>query len=118
MNEIRFANEKTLVVKRAIEHGYLKIQVKLPALLSVVKEINQPRLPTAEGIVSVAEKELKTWDAADIGAKDDTIGLDGSPTRVIGVFKQELKRRREILEGSPEEMAAEAVKKLRQEGLL
>jgi electron transfer flavoprotein beta subunit len=118
VNQIEFVNEKTLVVKQAIEYGHLKVEVKLPALLSVIDEINEPRAPTAEGIISVPQKEFKTWGATDIKVDKDKTGLNGSPTKVVGVFRQELDRKREILQCPTEEMAARVVKKLQQEGLL
>jgi electron transfer flavoprotein beta subunit len=114
VSEIEFTNERSLIVKRAIEYGYLKIQVELPILLSVIKDINRPRLPTVQGIMEAMGKEIRTWGAADIKAEEATIGLAGSPTQVIGSTEVKTERKRDILEGSPEKMAEEAVKKLRE----
>ena len=116
VNKVEFADESALIITRIIERGHLKIKTKLPVLLAVVRGINKFRLPTAMGIINAATTEIKVWNAEDTGAKNDTIGLDGSPTRVIGGFGLETKRRREMLEGSPEVMAKEAVKKLRELG--
>ena len=118
VNKVEFVDGESLIATRAIERGYLRVKVKLPALFAVVREINQFRLPTALGIIEATKKEIKVWNAEDIETTKETIGLDGSPTRVIGGFELELKRKREILEGSPEEIAKEAVKKLRELGVI
>lgn len=118
VSKVEFVNGDSLLVTRTIEHGYLKIETRLPALLAVVKEINQFRLPTVLDILKATKKEIKLWDAEDIKASRETIGLNGSPTQVIGSFKLEVKRKREILKGSPEEMAEEAVKKLCESGVI
>lgn len=114
VNRIVFEPGKNLIVERALEHGYMKVRAKLPALLSVVKEINQPRLPTVWGIIEAREKEIQVWGAADVKAVPDTIGLVGSPTQVTGIFKREMKRKNEILEGPSAEIARKAVARLRE----
>ena len=114
VNQIVFEQGKSLIVRRALEHGYMKLRVELPTLLSVVKESNQPRLPTVWGIMEAKEKEIKVWGAADIEAAPDNIGLAGSPTHVTGIFKREMKRKNEILEGSPAEIGKKAVARLQE----
>lgn len=114
VNQIVFEQERSLIVKRALEQSYMKVRVKLPALLSVTKEINQPRLPTVWGIIEARNKEIRVWEAADIEAVPDTIGLVGSPTQVIEIFQPDIKRRNEILEGSPQEIAMKAIARLQE----
>ena len=114
VNQISFEKDNSLIIKRALEHGYMKLRVKLPALLSVVKNINQPRLPTVWGIMEAKEKEIQVWGAADIAAEPGSIGLAGSPTHVIGIFKRDMKRRNEIFHGSPTEIAEKAVARLQE----
>ncbi len=118
VNKVDFLDGESLIATRAIERGYLKVEVRLPALLAVIREINQFRLPTVLGIIEATRKEIKTWTNEDVGASQETIGLNGSPTQVIGGFELELKRKREILEGSPEVIAKEAVRKLRELGVI
>ncbi len=118
VNGIEFADEKSLTARRAIEYGYLKVQVKLPCLISVIREINQFRLPTVMAIMEAAGKEIKIWGADDIKAERDTIGLKGSPTQVTRVFEHKVKRGGEILEGTPEEVARKAVARLRELGAI
>lgn len=118
VKKVEFVDGETLIATRAIERGHMKVKVKLPALLAVIREINQYRLPTVMDIMEATRKEIKNWSCQDIGASKVCIGLDGSPTRVTGGFELDLKRKRDILKGSPESMAKEAVKRLRELGVI
>ncbi len=119
VSEADFIDEATMVAKQNIEYGgYLKVKVKLPALIAVVKDINEVRDITAEGLMSADEKDFFTLGAADIGANEDLTGYNGSPTKVVGTFKQEISRQKEILSGTPQEMAKEAIKKLQEANIL
>ncbi len=118
VNKVELVDGESLIATRTIERGYLKVKARLPALLAVVREINQFRLPTVLEIIEAARKEIKVWNAKDIEAKTETIGLDGSPTRVTGGFELKSKRKGDILEGSPEVMARKAVEKLRALGAI
>jgi electron transfer flavoprotein beta subunit len=75
--------EEALRVKRMHEDGYDICDVDLPAVFTVVKDINQPRVPTLRGRLAASKREIPTWTAADIGADPALIGLSGSPTRVV-----------------------------------
>jgi len=114
VNEIKWTNERELIVNRALERGYMKLQVSLPVLISVVKGINEPRLPTVLGIMEAAEKDIKSFNAQDIDVSEANVGLDGSPTRVTGVFEHQSKRKGEMLEGLPEDIVKRAIKRLRE----
>jgi electron transfer flavoprotein beta subunit len=111
--EIVVQDAKTLIVKRKLEGGYVKLKVQLPALLTVVKEINRPRLPTILGIMEATRKEITTWGLSDLEVDPEVVGLNGSPTQVIGAFIHKTGRQAEILTGVPEEAVKEAVQKLR-----
>lgn len=115
VSEENIIDEKTMVVKRNIEYGgYLKVEVKLPVLLAVSSDINEVRTATAEGIMCLMDKEVRTLQANDIGAEKELVGLDGSPTRVIGTFQQKIERAREIVEGSGKSAVAKIIEKLQQ----
>lgn len=118
VNELVVNENKTAVATRIIEYGHLKIEAKMPFLVSVSREINTPRTATAEGIFSLMDKVFRTWSLEDIAVDEKNIGLEGSPTRVGKVYAQEIERERMILEGTPEEMVNTAVEKLRQEALI
>lgn len=115
---IELASEKSWTVKRAIERGYLKVALELPALIAVLKGINQPRLPSVIDIMEAAGKEITQWGCKDMGLAENMVGLAGSPTQVVGTFEQEVKRAKEILRGPEAEVAQKAVKRLKELGAL
>jgi electron transfer flavoprotein beta subunit len=118
VQEVTFGDENILEVKRALEHGYMKVKLKLPALLCVTRDINRPRLPTVQSIMEVAQKEMIIWKAKDIGAPPESIGLKGSPTCAAGAYEYKAGRRREIMQGSTEEKIQRAVARLKELGAI
>lgn len=119
VSEAEFIDETTLVAKQNIEYGgYLKVKVKLPALIAVVKEINEVRDITAEGLMDAGDKDFFTLSAADMEVNPDCIGNNGSPTKVVGTFKLEIDRQKEILSGSPQELAKKVIQKLNEANIL
>ena len=101
------------VVERMIEEGYETIEVALPCVISVVKEINTPRLPSLRGLMKAKSATIPVWSAADIGADPGKIGLAGSPTVVVRIFTPPRTPRGEVLEGQPAEQADQLLAKLR-----
>lgn len=79
-------------VNRLVEGGYEVLSLPFPALLTVVKEISFPRLPTLRGKQRAKKTELPIITPDDIGAKEDCIGLNGSPTRVVKIFRPQVSR--------------------------
>lgn len=78
---------RTVVVERLLEEGREVVETTLPALITVVKDINQPRYPTFLGIRRATKMEIPVWGAADLPGTDETkLGLKGSPTQVVRVF--------------------------------
>ena len=77
----------TIIVERLLEEGREIVEAKLPALLTVVKDINQPRPATLFHIRRASKLLIPTWTAADLpGADLSKLGLKGSPTQVIKIF--------------------------------
>ncbi|MBF0594461.1 MAG: electron transfer flavoprotein subunit beta/FixA family protein [Candidatus Omnitrophica bacterium] len=97
-----------ITAERVTEDGYEVVQTKLPCLLTVVKEINHPRLPSLKGKMKAKSVVIQVWKAADIGAEESRIGLKGSPTWVLNVFTPSPREKGKIFEGE----AKEAVDKL------
>ncbi|TCL64786.1 electron transfer flavoprotein beta subunit [Hydrogenispora ethanolica] len=92
-----------LIAERMNEEGYERVQIPLPALITVVKEINEPRLPSLKGMMRAKKAVITTWTAAMIDADPAKIGLKGSPTWVKRIFIPELKCQGQVFEGTPEE---------------
>lgn len=104
--------ESAIKVERLMDEGYDIVESSLPVLLTVVKELNEPRLPSLKGKMRAKKAEIKKWTAADIGAEEKLLGLKGSPTQVKKIFAPEARSDREMLEGTPEEQAEKLIKKL------
>ena len=96
----------------------MKVRLKLPALLSVTRDINTPRLPTVQGIMEVPQKEVIIWNAKDIQAPRENVGLKGSSIYVDGVHEFRAGRRRETMQGSTGEKVRRAVARLKELGAI
>ncbi|SDF81626.1 electron transfer flavoprotein beta subunit [Thermoanaerobacter thermohydrosulfuricus] len=103
----------TLIVKRALEDGYEVIKVKMPVLLTAIKELNTPRYPSIKGIFEAyIEKEVKIVTAADLGVDPQEVGLKGSHTKVISTTTPETQRAGEIFTGNVKECVQNLVQRL------
>lgn len=106
INEI---SETEMTAERMNEDGYERVKMPLPALITVVKEINEPRMPSLKGMMRAKKAVIPTWSAADIGAEPGKCGLNGSPTWVKRIFIPEIKCQGEIFTGTPEEQVKSLV---------
>jgi electron transfer flavoprotein beta subunit len=79
------ADPGRLVVERLVEGGYQALELDLPAVLTVVKELNFPRLPTLDGKLKARALDIPVWDADTLGLDAPTLGIQGSPTRVVKI---------------------------------
>jgi electron transfer flavoprotein alpha/beta subunit len=105
----------TIVVHRMMEDGVDVLEMDLPAVIAVVKEINEPRVPSLKGKMNAKKAEIPKWDAVALGANIACVGLKGSPTIVAKSFKPAMKTGGVVIEGnSPEEKAKNLVNKLRE----
>lgn len=100
-------------VQRLMDDGCDIVESSLPVLLTVVKEINQPRLPSLKGKMAAKKAEIRKWSAEDIGAEAGKVGLKGSPTQVRNIFAPETKKDRKMLEGTIERQVESLVQELR-----
>jgi len=74
-------------IEREHEEGYEIIEVKLPAVVTVIKTLNyEPRYPTVKGTMKANRTEIPVWTAADLTVKEERLGLKGSPTQVRKIF--------------------------------
>jgi electron transfer flavoprotein beta subunit len=105
-----------IVVQRLMEDGYDRIRMSLPAALTVVKDINIPRLPSLRGKRNAKKAELKIITADDLGLDENEIGLNGSPTQVIKIFSPQMEKHGEKYELPAEELADILYKKLKEFG--
>jgi len=113
VRKIEDIDETSIRGERLLETGYEVIESPLPCLLTVVKEINEPRLPSLKGKMAARRAEIVTWTAQDLGADPELLGLDGSPTKVVKIFTPEARKGGEILQGEPAEVIPQLVEKLK-----
>lgn len=104
-----------LKVRRAWEDGYEIMEVQTPVLLTAIKELNKPRYMNIKNIFSMyQDKEVKIWNADDIEADKELLGLKGSPTKVKKSMTKESKGQSELIELPAKEAAQYAVSKLKE----
>jgi electron transfer flavoprotein beta subunit len=105
-------------VKASLENGYRLVQVKLPALFTVTRELNTPRALSFSGIVKARKKEITQWGINELGVPEESVGLKGSPTIVSKMTTKDSKRKVEIIAGTREEKAERLVQKLADAGVI
>jgi len=111
VREIDAANKK-IVVERAIEGGIEVVEAKLPAVVSVIKGINEPRLPNLMGIRKAAKVEIPKWNAGDLGVDTGKVGLASSSTKVVEIAVPPPRGAGEILKGELEDITNTLTDKL------
>ena len=108
-----------VTVSRMSEGGYDVLRLKLPALLTVLKDINEPRVPTLKNARKARKAEITVWGPEDIGADPDRIGLNASPTRVVKTEPPAVRNTVTVkIGGKPSEAAKALVGEMLVRGLL
>lgn len=101
-------------VQRLMEDGYDRVEMRLPAVISVVKEINSPRLPSLRGKKNAKSVELSVWNSDDLGLDEKAIGLNGSPTQVMNIFSPQHDKKVEKFDGAADEAVELIVTRLKE----
>lgn len=105
-------------VQRMIEEGHEVIEVPLPGVITVVKEINIPRLPSLRGLAKAKSAVIPVWTVQELGVDKNMVGLPGSATRVIKIFFPQRVHHGEILRGELESQVESLISKLRDTKLI
>lgn len=105
---------KTIKVERFMEEGRQVCTAPLPAVVSVIKGINEPRYPSFMGIRKAAKADIPIWAAADIGLDLEKVGAGGSPVSWPEIYPPPVHEKKvELISGaSPEEIAKQLVDKI------
>lgn len=93
-------DNKTICCERLTDDGYEVIEIDAPAVITVVKEINDPRYPKLKNILASKRHIVKTLTAKDVNADVAQCGLNGSPTQVVRTFIPQSKVSSLFLEGT------------------
>lgn len=118
VRKITNLKNKKITVERSLDDGYEDVEVPLPCLLTVTKEINVPRLPSFRRKMLARKTPITIWTADDVQGEKERFGLEGSPTRVIRVFPPLSRPGGEMLEGNPSDQAEALIQRLREIGIL
>ncbi len=112
IRKIDEAGDGRIVAQRLMDDGFDVVESSLPALLTVVRELNVPRLPSLKGKMAAKKAAIRKLTAADIGAEENSLGLRGSPTQVKNIFAPESRKDRKMLEGTAQEKVEAIVREL------
>ena len=111
-SEIVDMEEDNIIVERMVEEGYETLKLPLPCLLTVVKEVSFPRLPTLRGKQKARKVEIPVWNSENIDMDQDKLGLGGSPTRVVNIDRPKVTRGGKKVDAREEDKLDECVKEL------
>ena len=114
VNEIIEIKDNNINLRRILDDGVETLAVDLPLLITVSKDINQPRLATLRGRLNAKKAEIRQITNNDLQFEVNNIGLEGSYTRVIKIFEPEEHEVGEVVSGDPEKLAEAIFRKLQE----
>jgi electron transfer flavoprotein beta subunit len=109
VKKIEEVKDKTIKVERMTEEGYDVVSSPTPVLLTVVKEINEPRIPSLKGMMRAKAAKITVWTAKDIEANPKDLGLSGSPTNVVKIFTPPHRTGGQMITGDTSEVTTKLV---------
>lgn len=112
VGKVEYVRQNTCRLQRLVEEGREILDVDLPAVLTVVKEIADPRLPTLRGKQKARKARISVWGHEDLQTENEKVGLKGSPTRVIKIFRPKVTRQCQKYIATDEQSLDHAVDKL------
>lgn len=112
VSKIEAVQHNELIVERMVENGYEILALPKPCLLTVVKEIANPRLPSLKGKIASRQKQIPSWGPVDIQAQPGNIGLKGSPTRVVKIATPQVARFGKLVKPKDEQELNQALDEL------
>ncbi|MGB9777853.1 MAG: electron transfer flavoprotein subunit beta/FixA family protein [Candidatus Bathyarchaeales archaeon] len=105
-----------VIAERALEEAVETVKAKMPALVSVTREINQPRIPSLMMIMKASKKEITTWTAADLNLQKEKLD---AKIEIMEVLAPKTERKKVKITGeTAQEIADKLVKALVEEGIV
>jgi electron transfer flavoprotein beta subunit len=101
-----------ITVERLVEEGYQILSLPLPSLLTVVKEIANPRLPTLKGKIRSKEMNIPVFNSENMELEESYLGLKGSPTRVVTIHTPKIARNGILLQAGDDGAINSAIDRL------
>lgn len=105
VSKIVSITDKAITVCENTDDGVNTVTAALPALLTVVREINIPKLPSIAGILKGEATQIETVTAADLNITSEHLGLKGSATRVVSSERPNLVHHTVVIDGTADEQA-------------
>ena len=103
--------DNAVLVERTLEDRYETVKTQTPVIVTVTREINEPRIPSLMAIMKASKKEIVTWRLADFGVPSERVGETGSGVRIVDVLAPKVERKKVVIEGeNPAEIAEKLVK--------
>lgn len=112
VSDITAAAQNHVVVERLVEEGYQQLRASLPAVVTVVKEIAWPKLPTLKGKIRARQAEIPVWGVEEIQAEAQKVGLKHSPTRVVRIEDAVLSRNGRMIYAQDDQTMDAAIEEL------
>lgn len=112
------ASENKVSLERSLEEGIETVECDMPLLITVAREINQPRFPTLIQIMSAGKKEILEWKVSDIGIDPSSVGRAGSLVQVNSIQVPKSARKKMLFEGSADETSTKLADALLKEGVV
>jgi len=113
VKKIEDITDNSIKVFRLMDDGYDIVESSLPVLLTVVKELNIPRLPSLRGKMAAKKAIIIKMTMNDLGAEEHNVGIKGSPTKVKNIFAPYAKCSPKMLHGNLEEQVDALIEELR-----
>lgn len=105
-------------LERTMDNYYERIKFPLPVLITVTKETNEPRYISFKMRRMAMNAPVDIWSANDLNGDEDRFGLDGSPTRVVKIFKPKARDRGTLIKGNKEEQVRQVIEKLKENKII
>ncbi len=117
--ELEYTGEDSITVKREVDEGSQKVEMRLPGVVCMLKCDYEPRKPSIKGTMKANRTQIPEYNLEDIGLDPSVVGIKGSPTIVSKAFRPEPRESGEMIQaGSPQEAAQALIEKLKAEKIL
>ncbi len=119
VKEVESSSNEAIVVKREVEEGIQKIELKLPGVICMLKCDYEPRKPLIRGYMKASRAQIPSYGMEDLGLSLDQVGFKGSPTYVSKSFRPELREAGEMIEEQDTKQAVTVLlEKLKEKNIL
>ena len=110
--------DRKVTLKRNLDDGVETLEAPMPLIITVGKDVGQPRLATLRGRLAAKKAVIKPITNKELGMNPKELGLDGSYTRVTKIFTPEPHAGGEVIKGTPDQLADAIFKRLKEEKIV